>query len=343
MFRLPKSPGEEITLAKRIRNKYERDGATGLIRGGWVTFTQSVQEKITYTFPQAYPLFFKKPHTVFTETTNNCNLNCQMCYRANRPIGYMDFTLFKSVVDQCAKIGNICLMLHYGGETTLHPQFIEMLKYAMSKRKHLYNVGFFTNGMLLDEIKSAWIVKLGLDYVTFSIDGIGKTTERIRKGSNYETIAENINKLLWLRGNKPKPIVSTNTTITTQTDEELQAVRKEWASKVATVHFNGCIDNHFRILNQERWSKWNETSLKNNQPKFCTMPFYLMGVLWNGQVTYCCHDLNGIGNVGDATKESLMDIWRGEKFRKVRRQVLFNEPNPGSLCSWCLKFEKKGK
>lgn len=324
-------------MAKRVINKFRRDGVSGLLRGGWVNLSQSFQERVTYIFPESYSLFFKKPRTIFAETTNNCNLNCEMCYRGKRATGFMDFSLFKSVVDQSAKIGNVCLMLHFGGETTLHPRFLDMLKYAMSKRSQLYNVGFFTNGMLLDELKSAWLVKLGVDYVTFSLDGVGEVTERIRRGSNYETVSDNIWKLLAIRGNRVKPIVSTNTTISTQSDSELLAIREEWASKVAIVNFNGCIDDHFRILNLERWRKWNKSSLKENLPRFCTMPFYLLAVLWNGQVTYCCHDLNGVGNVGNANEQTLMEIWKGETFKQIRRGIL-NSHRIGDLCASCEKW-----
>ena len=43
-----------------------------------------------------------KPIELILEITNACNLSCIMCPRVNmqRKVGYMDFELFKSIINQ---------------------------------------------------------------------------------------------------------------------------------------------------------------------------------------------------------------------------------------------------
>jgi len=114
----------------------------------------------------------------------------------------MQLDLFKHLVDEAANIGDVSLLLGIGGESLLHPDFVEMLEYAMSRRSKFCDVGFFTNGTLFDEKVAEAVVRLGVDWVDFSIDGVGEVTERVRRGilSNSpvpETLCEKCKKHVW--------------------------------------------------------------------------------------------------------------------------------------------------
>jgi sulfatase maturation enzyme AslB (radical SAM superfamily) len=287
-------------------------------------------------WPSLHRIAYRRPYYISIEITNACNLKCEMCYRSKRKagIGYMDFDLFCRIVDEAAQIGNVYLSLFLGGESTLHPQFDDMIEYAMSHRNHLYGLGFFTNGMLLDKHKSELLVRLAIDDITFSLDGIGSVTENIRLGSVYSVVERNILNLLKIRGTHPKPKISINTTITVQSDDELQAIYNQWQGKVDAIIFSGCGDESFRITNWSRVRKWNPNY---TLPKFCTFPFYWLYVLWNGDVTICCHDVAGEGNVGNVCNCSLIDVWRGDKLEAVRQGILSGDMI--GLCSKCMKFK----
>jgi sulfatase maturation enzyme AslB (radical SAM superfamily) len=279
---------------------------------------------------------YRLPYNLSVELTNDCNLKCKMCIRGKRKagIGYMDFDLFCRIVKEAAQIGNMYLNLNLGGESTLHPRFDEMVEYAMSHRNHLYGVGFYTNGMLLNKHKSELLVRLGVDDVAFSLDGIGPVTENIRLGSVYSVVERNILNLLKIRGTHPKPRVLTHTAITTQSDDELQMIYNQWHKKVDAVTFTGWQDESFRILNWSRLHKWNPNYIL---PRFCTFPFYWLYVLWNGDVTICCHDVNGEANVGNVCDCSLIDVWRGDKLEAIRQGILSGDKI--GLCSKCMKFK----
>lgn len=82
--------------------------------------------------------------SIAIEPTNDCNMDCGYCYRKNREVGYMDFAVFKRIVDHLPfylRVG-----LSYGGESILHPQFNEMVAYC--RKKHFRDLNVYSNGIV---------------------------------------------------------------------------------------------------------------------------------------------------------------------------------------------------
>jgi MoaA/NifB/PqqE/SkfB family radical SAM enzyme len=79
---------------------------------------------------------------VAIEPTNDCNMNCNYCYRKERKVGYMDFDLFTSLIDQLPQRCRVGLS--FGGESILHPQFRQMVHYAAAHKFRDLNV--YSNG-----------------------------------------------------------------------------------------------------------------------------------------------------------------------------------------------------
>ncbi|MDI6655147.1 MAG: radical SAM protein, partial [Candidatus Hydrothermarchaeota archaeon] len=67
--------------------------------------------------------------------------------------------------------------------------------------KAFCSVGIVTNGMTLTEETSRRLIELGLDFITVSMAGAAKEThERIRIGSDFDKICENVRTLSNLKG-----------------------------------------------------------------------------------------------------------------------------------------------
>ena len=329
---------ETVNFLSRAYSKYKRDGFRKLANAAYTHLGFYVRDGLVHLVPSSEQVLYRKPSAVMIELSNACNLKCEMCYRGERESGLMNLNLFTRIVDQVAEIGNVNVYLHFGGEPLLNPDFVKMIEYISTKRSRLYNIGFFTNGMLLDAQKAEALVQNKIDWVTISIDGVGSVQERIRCGSVYATIEDNINRLLLLRGKSKKPLVFTNTTISSQTDQELAEIRKAWTGKVDGVVFSPCVDSKtFKLLNVDRWKQHFE----GKRESFCKMPLYQLIVYWNGQVGFCCHDFNGYGVVGDMKNSKLMDIWKSKAMRSARQFVASGKRRPGtpSLCSKCLKVD----
>lgn len=98
--------------------------------------------------------YLETPPLVWLELTRRCNLTCAHCYidggkaRDNE----MSSKEFYAVIDELADMGVWAIAIT-GGEPTLHPEFVDLVKYARSKN---LLVGIATNGMFLtDEILGA--------------------------------------------------------------------------------------------------------------------------------------------------------------------------------------------
>lgn len=69
----------------------------------------------------------------------------------------------------------------------------------------------------------------------------------------------------------------------------------------------------------------------------CILPFKQIIVRPTGKVSLCCNDALGRYSLGDLTKEKLLDIWYGERFRTVRECLYAGRENWGD-CRYCDTF-----
>ena len=100
--------------------------------------------------------------------------------------------------------------------------------------------------------------------------------------------------------------------------------------------------------NVPRGKYYNSNALKprhnndlafNKIKEFCSYPFYSLGVLANGDVTPCCTFYGTKLIIGNIHKQTLQEIWDGEKIKEFRKQIIFKEFNP--ICKKCLYSRDK--
>lgn len=53
----------------------------------------------------------------------------------------------------------------------------------------------------------------------------------------------------------------------------------------------------------------------------CILPFRQIIIRPDGKVSLCCSDPLGKNTLGDLTKESILEVWQGSKFREVRKAL----------------------
>lgn len=133
------------------------------------------------------------PQRLVLELTNACNLRCIMCGRDEAEFAP---TVFK--LDYLKKLEHLLdiveeVTLFGWGEPTMHPQFIEILKYLNDFPVRKY---FVTNGMRLNKIKNA-LFDYKVDIMAISLDGAKpETNDRIRFGGNFNFIVNNIKEIV---------------------------------------------------------------------------------------------------------------------------------------------------
>src|SRR5436305_5103898 len=83
------------------------------------------------------------------EVTSGCNLKCPMCFAESGPGGqHIDFATFTRMVDRAVQLEGVLDVLQLsGGEPTLHPELLRMVRYACEQP--IQAVMINTNGVRL--------------------------------------------------------------------------------------------------------------------------------------------------------------------------------------------------
>src|SRR5262249_13794924 len=83
------------------------------------------------------------------EITSNCNLKCPMCFAESGPGGkHIDFATYQRMVDRYVALEGVADVVQLsGGEPTLHPDLVRMVRYAYEQP--IQAVMINTNGIRL--------------------------------------------------------------------------------------------------------------------------------------------------------------------------------------------------
>ncbi|MEN6317845.1 MAG: radical SAM protein [Syntrophaceae bacterium] len=134
------------------------------------------------------------PRQLTIVMTYDCNLNCNYCFSkslAETEPGYLDSDVFERIISWMDGKGFRRVSL-FGGEPTIHPDFIQYLKRLNNLE---YGVYFSTNGLYSDDVAYG-LNEAELLKVSFSISTSGAYTERqencLRK--NLKCLSSHIRK-----------------------------------------------------------------------------------------------------------------------------------------------------
>jgi len=280
-----------------------------------------------------------RPSTLWIEVTNRCNLHCLMCDRDSltRPQADIEWSMFEKIADEAIKLGVRRIKLNRYGECLMHPKIHEMTKYL--KSRGVPWVFFVSNGTLMNEDRRKAIVDSGLDLLVVSIDGYtAETYETIRRGARLDKVRTNVEELIRLRNEsgKKRPLVQINTVLMQDNADEVPDLIRYWEDRadlvsVRSYGVTGTLGDR-SVLAEEHF---------DNELSPCHFIYSSMLTFVNGDVTICCADFNGALVIGNVTKQSLADMWRGAAYEKIRELMKggrFNELPP--ICRTCLAAQK---
>ena len=262
----------------------------------------------------------KKITSLIIEPTNTCNLRCTFCFVTDgmtRDGGFMDFDLFKKIIDDCTDLEHLCM--HNWGEPLLHKDIFRMIEYA--KNKGVNYVVMNTNGTLLTDKMIDRIVNSKLDIIRFSIDGSAETFKRVR-GVELKNIEKNIKKLKIIK-EKKRPELKMGVVFTVEEDTEGDA--EEYIS-----HWEKIVD-HVRL---------QPKLITSPRTEVCPEPFGKdygkLVVLWDGRVIPCCVDYNANLMIGHIQNDTIPNLWKSEKLNLLREQHLKGDfPDTCANCNEC--------
>jgi len=290
------------------------------------------------------------PRVLMIEPTNECNLHCPLCPTGagtlKRPKGQMSFELYQHILaDLDGSLER--LMLYNYGEPFLHPRIFDMIAQARRAETH---TRVSTNGLVFSRAHHADdLIASRLNYLRVSIDGATAETYNVyRVGGRFDRILEGV-RLLQQRKRElgqSRPVVELQFIVMRHNEHELPAIR-QIARDLGTllrVKSVGLGD-----LNREpARSQWLPVQVPlrryeerdgrfelagNSQTGYaCDHPWHRLVVNWDGQVTPCCYDRDGVYEFGNAA-DGIATVWNGERLQAFRQAL--KSSSPPAICRRC--------
>lgn len=256
------------------------------------------------------------PLCVDIELSTFCNLKCPMCYtildsyKNNVVKKFMEEDLYKRIIDEIAgKVPAIRLSLR--GESTLHPKFVDFIKYA--KEKKINEISFLTNCSLMTKDFFKEVMLAGADWITVSIDGLKENYEAIRKPLKYDDTLQKIKdmKLVKEEYGRHRPVIKIQS-IWPAIKEDPTDFYQTFSPYVDLIAFNPLIDFNEKDENPVCLDDFS-----------CPQIYQRLVIGSDGTALMCANSEENYCIMGDANKQSIYDIWHGEKLTEIRK--LHNE------------------
>lgn len=287
------------------------------------------------------------PLVVHIDTNNTCNFRCKFCttgahellLKYNRPKGYMDFDLFKKIIDDLSQFDKKVkdLIFHKNGEPLLNTNIVRMIEYANEKNVADRKI-LVTNGSLLTPELARGIASSGIDYIQISIEAV--SDEGYKKTSNVDVSYDKIVfSVAYLYAHK-KEGTSLNVKIMDLGLSEEE--KKKFFNDFESICDNANIEKPISytqpdIIDTSLGIKKDITHdfYKSTYKDVCTLPFYTLNINFNGNVSACSFDWRHKLIMGNAKEESLLEIWNGEKYNSFRKLHLMKLRNTNEFCNGC--------
>lgn len=278
------------------------------------------------------------------ELSSACNLRCRWCNLDHtKSARFMDLALFEKVLNEISRWSGPSLWrisLHNGGETLLHPEIMLALDILTHYRPMIHRetiVGLLTNGtMVHNELADELSRCEGLDEVRFSIDGGSPAEfESIRKGTSWERVSSNFRSFVGLVG-KTKSRKQIGIICVVPLD-------RQWTTSWMDPEFVQVLElaDHVEIRHPHHMEGTQDIDGTRADPgkkvpeRLCKFLMKNLVVLYNGQVTVCCADLNERGNLGNIKNKYLWQLWHeGIRIQMLDfwRRGLFDRLEPCRTC-----------
>lgn len=134
-----------------------------------------------------------KPLSIVIAMDHGCNLSCFMCENIHKPEYVISNGIYRLVDELSSSLRKIFFT---GGDPFYSGRVPLFIDYCI-KKGYNFNYGFFTNGL---NVNMELLKRIHLDEIYISIDGVTKKTyEKIRAGSTFEKVMDNLKRILEYR------------------------------------------------------------------------------------------------------------------------------------------------
>lgn len=293
------------------------------------------------------------PVSISLEPTTSCNLRCPECPSGlrsfTRPTGMLEEPLFKKVIDELQGT-LIYLIFYFQGEPYLNKKFLDMVRYAASKKIY---TATSTNAHYLNDDTARKTVESKLSRLIISIDGTTQETySSYRVGGKLEKVLEGTrNVVKWKKVLKSKtPHIIFQFLVVKPNQHQIgdaEKLAKEMG--VDEIRFKTAQIYEFEtgsplITDIDRYSRYRRNSdgtysLKNKLSDHCKKMWHSCVITWDGHVVPCCFDKDASHKHGNVAKTDFKSIWRNNAYNRFRKQLTKSRKEI-DICKNCTEGTK---
>lgn len=270
-----------------------------------------------------------------------CNFKCKYCTMGlpKEQRGFisdvvkMDTKLFLKVITGISRFPHKIKVVRFvgTGEPLLHPLLPAMV--AGANLSNAIRVELITNGSLLTNDKSDALIGAGLDRLVVSVQGTSAEKYYQTSGVkiDFQKFVDNLRYFYEHKKNTHVYIKIMDSVLDGPEDEQrFYDIFGNICDSIGvehTVPIHQCLDN----IGEKPLTQFG---LPVSEVPICPQPFIYMQVNPDGKVTPC-FSFEYPEIMGDANKESVVDIWNGKKFQDFRRAHLDGRKNVCKTCADC--------
>jgi molybdenum cofactor biosynthesis enzyme MoaA len=282
------------------------------------------------------------PDHVQIQTITGCNAKCIFCpngkTRRNIPRGRpMDWDLYRSIVDQSIALGIRRYSVYLMNEPMLDRELAKRVEYVSARITKPQYVKVTSHGGLLTERMARGLLDSGLNKLKISVQSLDPNTYRDIMGLELAKTLRNIDRLLALKqqGGYKSPRLEIVMVDSIQTHNEIPNIRRYWQERDIKLYIEP-VENR---ADQQNIRNSAISARKLKAFSWCRRLMEQIYILSDGRMLQCCADWEQRSVMGDLTRESLADIWHGERYSDYRHRFAAGDVK-GMICACCRKQVK---
>ncbi|MBU0743253.1 SPASM domain-containing protein [bacterium] len=286
------------------------------------------------------------PYRYKVDPTNVCRMSCPLCPTGigvvNRRRGFMDLSLYRSLIDQIAPY-SLILDLFGWGEPMLHHGLPAMIRYA-SERNLFTRFSSAFGGC--DRGRAEALVASGLDAIVIAVDGASEETYRAyRRGCRLADVVASTDRLLAARARAATnaPHVTIRMLVSRHNEHEIRDVKRLAAEHGVDAFTVGTLAlNAHDIESRRAWLPvnplMNDYTEGPHNKGCCDDLWESMVINWDGRSAPCCWIYDSRHDLGDVRGDDLESLWNSPAYVASRRAAAGRAPrrnDPPVICDRC--------
>lgn len=281
---------------------------------------------------QVLPL--ETPFSLFIDVCNACNFKCKFCAIQTTEVKKfkkmaMNWDLYKKTIDDLTEFPKPLKMLRLtaNGEPLMNKDLPKMIQYAKEK-KIAEHIEIVTNASLLTPELSLAIIDAGLDRIRISIEAIDENGyfNMCNYKIEWQKFIDNLEFFYNHRKQCEVYIKTVDAAVKKiEEKEKFYHIFERISDKISIEHVIPIWTDYKKIYKDfDIDTSEGLHGHKIKQVNICPFPFYSFVVNPDGEVTVCCNDWKRGVSIGNISKESVKDIWQGNKYKSFLQGMIKN-------------------